>query len=36
VQGQIHDVIEGLNDVKSKVLRLFGDGVGRLYQLPSG
>jgi len=36
VQGQIHDVIEGLNDVKSKVLRLFGDGVCRLYQLPSG
>lgn len=36
VQGQIHDVIEGLNDVKIKVLRLFGDGVCRLYQLPSG
>jgi len=36
VQGQIHDVIEGLNDVKSKVLRVCGDGVGRLYQLPSG
>ena len=36
VQGQIHDVIEGLNEVKIKVLRLFGQGVCRLYQLPSG
>ncbi len=36
VQGQVHDVIEGLNDVKIKVLRLFGEGVCRLYQLPSG
>jgi transposase len=36
VHGQIHDVIDGLNDVKIKVLRLFGDGVCRLYQLPSG
>lgn len=36
VEGQGHDVIEGLNDVKIKVLRLFGDGVCRLYQLPSG
>ncbi|MDH3605045.1 MAG: IS1634 family transposase [Candidatus Tectomicrobia bacterium] len=36
VQGQVHDVIEGLNEVKIKVLRLFGEGVCRLYQLPSG
>ena len=36
VHGQVYDVIEGLNEVKIKVLRLFGDGVCRLYQLPSG
>jgi transposase len=36
VQGQIHDVIEGLNDVQIKILRLFGDEVCRLYQISPG
>jgi hypothetical protein len=35
-QGQVHDVIEGLNDVQIKILRLFGDEVCRLYQISSG
>jgi hypothetical protein len=33
VQGQVHDVIEGLNEVQMKILRLFGDEVCRLYQM---
>jgi len=33
VQGQAHDVIEGLNEVQIKILRLFGDEVCRLYQI---
>ena len=36
VRGQVHDVIEGLNDVQIKILRLFGDEVCRLYQISSG
>jgi transposase len=36
VQGQVHDVIEGLNDVQIKILRLFGDEVCRLYQISPG
>jgi len=36
VQGQVHDVIAGLNDVQIKILRLFGAEVGRLYQISSG
>src|SRR2546429_83560 len=36
VQGRVHDFIEGLNDVKLKVLRLFGEGVCRLYQISPG
>src|SRR5439155_3855102 len=36
VQGQVHDVIEGLNDVQIKILRLFGDAVCRLYQISPG
>ena len=36
VQGQVHDVIEGLNDVQSNILRLFGDEVCRLYQISPG
>ena len=36
VQGRVHDFIEGLNDVKRKVLRLFGEGVCRLYQISPG
>ena len=35
-QGPGHDFIEGLNDVQSKILRLFGDEVCRLYQISSG
>jgi transposase len=33
VQGQGHDLIEGLNDVQINVLRLFGEAVCRLYQI---
>jgi transposase len=36
VQGQMHDVIEGLNEVQIKILRLFGDEVCRLYQISPG
>jgi transposase len=36
VQGQDHDLIEGLNDVQIKILRLFGDAVCRLYQISPG
>ena len=36
MQGQVHDMIEGLNDVQIKILRLFGDEVWRLYQISSG
>jgi transposase len=36
VQGQVHDVIEGLNDVQIKILRLFGAEVCRLYQISPG
>ncbi|MGH7393484.1 MAG: IS1634 family transposase [Candidatus Rokuibacteriota bacterium] len=32
-QGQIHDLIEGLNDVQIKVLRRFGEHVCCLYQI---
>jgi transposase len=35
-QGQVHDLIEGLNDVQMKVLRLFGEEVCRLYQISPG
>jgi hypothetical protein len=31
VQGQVHDLIEGLNDVQIKILRLFGNEVCHLY-----
>jgi transposase len=33
VQGQAHDLIEGLNDLQIKTLRLFGNDVCRLYQI---
>jgi transposase len=33
VQGQGHDLIDGLNEVQINILRLFGDEVGRLYQI---
>jgi transposase len=36
VQGQVHDLIEGLNDVQVNVLRLFGEEVCRLYQISPG
>jgi transposase len=36
VQGQVHDLIEGLNEVQIKILRLFGDEVCRLYQISPG
>jgi transposase len=36
VQGQVHELIEGLNDVKSKILRLFGERVCCLYQISPG
>jgi transposase len=36
VQGQVHDLIEGLNDVQIKILRLFGHEVCRLYQISTG
>ena len=36
VQGQVHDLIEGMNEVKIKILRLFGEGVCRLYQISPG
>jgi transposase len=34
VQGQVYDLIEGLNNVQIKVLRLFGGEVCSLYQIP--
>ena len=36
VQGTVHDLIEGLNEVQSKILRLFGEEVCRLYQISPG
>lgn len=33
VQGQAHDLIEGLNDLQIKTLRLFGNEVCHLYQI---
>jgi len=33
MQGKLHDLIEGLNEVRSKILRLFGEEVCRLYQI---
>jgi transposase len=36
VRGHVHDLIEGLNEVKIKILRLFGEGVCRLYQISPG
>jgi transposase len=36
VQGQLHDLIEGLNDVQINVLRLFGEEVCRLYHISPG
>ena len=36
LQGQVHDLIEGLNDVQINILRLFGNEVCRLYQISTG
>jgi len=36
LQGQVHDLIEGLHDVQIKILRLFGNEVCRLYQISTG
>ena len=36
VKGQVHHLIEGLNDVQIKILRLFGHEVCRLYQISTG
>jgi transposase len=36
VQGTVHDLIEGLNEVQMKILRLFGEEVCRLYQISPG
>jgi transposase len=33
VQGQVHELIEGLNDVQIKILRMFGHEVCQLYQI---
>ena len=36
LQGQVHDLIEGLTDVQINILRLFGNEVCRLYQISPG
>jgi transposase len=36
VQGQAYDLIEGLNEVQGKILRLFGNEVCSLYQISPG
>lgn len=36
VQDQVHDLIEGLNEVQIKILRLFGQEVCHIYQISSG
>jgi hypothetical protein len=36
LQGQVHELIEGLNEVQNKVLRLFGEHVCCLSQIAPG
>ncbi len=36
VAGQVQELITGLNAVKIKILRLFGEQICHMYQLPSG
>jgi transposase len=36
LHGQVYDLIEGLNDVQIKILRLFGNEVCRLYRISPG
>jgi cytochrome P450 len=36
LQGQVQELIAGLNDLQIKILRLFGNEVCRLYQISTG
>ncbi len=36
VEGKVEELITGLNEVKIKILRFFGERVCQIYQLPSG
>ena len=36
VEGQVQELITGLHEGKIKILRLFGEQVCHVYQLPSG
>ena len=36
VQGKVHDLIEGLNEVQITILRLFGEEVCQLYPISPG
>jgi hypothetical protein len=36
VHSEVHDLIEGLNEVQITILRLFGQEVCRLYQISPG
>jgi hypothetical protein len=36
VQGRVYELIEGLNDVKINIRRLFGERVCCLYQISPG
>lgn len=36
VEGKVEEFITGLNEVKIKILRFFGERVCQIYQLPSG
>lgn len=36
VQGQVHELIEGLNDLNIKIRRLCGERVRGLYQISPG
>ena len=36
IEGEVHDLITGLNAEKIKILRLFGEQVCHVYQLPLG
>jgi transposase len=36
IQGQLHDLIEGLNQVQINILRLFGQDVCQIYQISFG
>ncbi len=36
IQGKVHDLIEGMGAVQTKILRLFGEEVCRLYQISPG